>query len=84
MKTATIRQIRHDFSTVLGWVEEGEQVEVSKRGKVVAMITPPPIVAPTRRKPRADLAARLRLRDGNRVISPRVMAEILDDNKGRY
>lgn len=42
MKTATIRQIRHDFSTVLSWVEDGEQVEVNKRGKIVALITPPP------------------------------------------
>ena len=30
MKTATIRQIRHDFGTVLNWVEDGEQVKVSK------------------------------------------------------
>ena len=41
MKTATIRQVRHDFGTVLDWVGEGEQVEISKRGKIVALLSPP-------------------------------------------
>jgi prevent-host-death family protein len=41
MKTASIRQVRHDFSRVLDWVADGEPVEVTKRGKVVAVIQPP-------------------------------------------
>ena len=82
MKTATVRQIRHDFSTVLQWVEEGEQVSISKRGKIIAMLTPPPLVKPARAQKRPDLAARLKLRDGDRVISARAMDEILQFNKG--
>lgn len=84
MKTATVRQIRHDFGTVLNWVEDGEQVEVSKRGRIVALISPPPAPASMRRKKRPDLAARLKLRDGDRVLPSRVMADILDYNKGRF
>lgn len=84
MKTATVRQVRHDFGTVLNWVEEGEQVEVSKRGKIVALITPPPVPSPVRGRKRPDLAARLKLRDGDRVIPARVMEDILDFNKGRH
>ena len=34
MKTASIRQVRHDLNTVLDWTDAGEQVEISKRGKV--------------------------------------------------
>jgi antitoxin (DNA-binding transcriptional repressor) of toxin-antitoxin stability system len=41
MKTATIRQIRNDFGTVLRWVESGEEVTVLKRRTVVARICPP-------------------------------------------
>ena len=81
MKTATIRQVRHDFSTVLDWVSEGEYVEISKRGKVVALLTPPPH-KPARARKRPDLAARLKIRDGNRVIPARAMNEILEYNKG--
>ena len=84
MKTATVRQIRHDFGTVLNWVEEGEQVEVSKRGKIVALITPPPPPTRCRAKKPPDLAARLKLRDGNRVISASVMDDILEYSKGAH
>jgi antitoxin (DNA-binding transcriptional repressor) of toxin-antitoxin stability system len=84
MKTASIRQVRHDFNTVLDWIDSGEQVEISKRGKVVALLSPPrPVKAPRARK-RPDFAARLRMRDGDRVIAKGVMDEILDEGKGSY
>lgn len=84
MKIATIRQVRHDFSTVLDWVGEGEQVEISKRGKIVALLSPPPAVKPPRARKRLDLAARLKMRDGGHVIAARVMNDILDYNKGAH
>jgi antitoxin (DNA-binding transcriptional repressor) of toxin-antitoxin stability system len=40
MKTATIRQVRHDFSTVLAWVADGEEVTVLNRTRPVARICP--------------------------------------------
>lgn len=84
MKTASIRQVRHDFNTVLDWIDAGEQVEISKRGKVVALLSPPPSVKAPRSRERPDFAARLKMQDGGRIISPRVMDEILADNKGSY
>jgi len=84
MKTATIRQVRHDFSSVLNWIAEGEQVEISKHGKVVALLTPPPAVKPILRRKRPDLTARLKMRDGDRVIPARAMNDILDYNKGAH
>jgi prevent-host-death family protein len=82
MKRATIRQVRHDFSTVLDWVIDGEQVEISKRGKIVALLSPPRAVAPRRARKRPDLAARLKMRDGSRVIAARAMNDIIDYDKG--
>ncbi len=84
MKTASIRQVRHDFGTVLDWIEEGEQVQISKRGKVVALLTPPPPKSRARARTRPDFEARLKMRDGNRVIRAQVMNDILDYNKGTY
>jgi len=40
MKTTTIRELKHATSTVLSWVAEGESVEVRRRRKPVAMLTP--------------------------------------------
>ena len=84
MKTATIRQVRHDFGTVLEWVGEGEQVKISKRGKIVALLSPPPAAKPPRARKRPDLAARLKMRDGGHVIAARAMSDILDYNKGAH
>ena len=74
MKTATIRQIRHDFSTVLSWIEEGEQVEVTKRGKIVALITAPKPKL-TRPKKRPDFAARLKRIYGDKVLRGNIIVE---------
>jgi antitoxin (DNA-binding transcriptional repressor) of toxin-antitoxin stability system len=84
MKTASIRQVRHDFNTVIDWIEAGEQVEISKRGKVVALLSPPAPVKATRARKRPDFAARLKMRDGGRVISMGVIDEVLVDSKGLY
>jgi antitoxin (DNA-binding transcriptional repressor) of toxin-antitoxin stability system len=84
MKTASIRQVRHDFNTVLDWIDAGEHVEISKRGKVVALLSPPRSVKVPRARKRPDFAARLKLRDGDLVISKRVIDEILADSKGSY
>ncbi len=34
-----IRELKHDTATVLGWVEA---VEIRRRGKLVAVMSPPP------------------------------------------
>ena len=41
MKTATIREVRHNFRAVLAWVAQGEEVTVLNRTRPVARICPP-------------------------------------------
>ena len=65
MKTATIRQVRNDLSTVLSWVAEGEEVTVLNRKTPVTRICPPRAQAPARvRMP--DFAARAKATFGRR------------------
>jgi prevent-host-death family protein len=40
MKTATVADLRNHFPRVFRWIEEGESVEVTKRGRVVARLVP--------------------------------------------
>jgi len=40
MKTATVRDLRNNFPRVSDWIEGGEQVELTKHGKVIARIVP--------------------------------------------
>jgi antitoxin (DNA-binding transcriptional repressor) of toxin-antitoxin stability system len=41
MKTATVRQVQHNLKGVLAWVEDGEEVQVLRRKKVIARLLPP-------------------------------------------
>jgi len=40
MKTATVRELRNDFSRLSKWLARGETIEISKRGKPVADLVP--------------------------------------------
>ena len=41
MKSTTVRELRNNYTKVLKWVAKGEEVEVTRRGKVVAKVIPP-------------------------------------------
>ena len=41
MKTANVRQLRHAFGEVMDLIAQGEQVEIVKKGKVIALLSPP-------------------------------------------
>ncbi len=40
MKTATIRDLKHDFSRIEAWIHQGEKIQVSKRGVPLMEISP--------------------------------------------
>ena len=75
MKTATIRQMRHDLSTVLGWVAEGEEVTVLKRSRPVARLCPPQPIEQCCPSKKPDFAARAKAIFGDRVIPNAVLEE---------
>jgi len=75
MKTATLRKLRHDFGSVFAWVEQGEPVGISKRGKIIALLSPPPATTPAKPKKRPDFAARLKRIYGDLVLPGDVVVE---------
>jgi antitoxin (DNA-binding transcriptional repressor) of toxin-antitoxin stability system len=74
MKTANVRQLRHAFGEVMEWVSEGEQVEIVKKGKVIALLSPPPAPEPTKIK-LPDFEARRKRIFGDRVLPGNAVAE---------
>lgn len=78
MKRTTIRELRHDTSTVLSWVAEGETVEVRRRNEPVAILSPPHRKT---RVSRPDFAARLRRAYGDLVL-PTTATELIADARG--
>lgn len=64
-KTATVADLRNHFRRVSAWVENGESVEIIKRGRRFARLVP---VAP-RKLVKVDFARQLRAVWGQKVFS---------------
>jgi len=78
MKKTTIRELKHAMPSVLSWVAEGQSVEVCRRGKPVALLTPikrKKIVA------LPDFHARLQVAYGKHRLT-RTGTEIVSDARG--
>jgi antitoxin (DNA-binding transcriptional repressor) of toxin-antitoxin stability system len=75
MKKATIRQVQHHLSEVMKWVEDGEEVLILRRDRVVARIVPPgrasevPTWPDFTRRARRIWGRRLRGKPLSRIIS---------------
>ena len=41
MTKATVRDLRYDFPAVLARLSKGESIAITKRGKIVAQLSPP-------------------------------------------
>jgi antitoxin (DNA-binding transcriptional repressor) of toxin-antitoxin stability system len=41
MKSASVREVQHQFARVLAWVARGEEVHVYRRKQLVAKLVPP-------------------------------------------
>ena len=75
MKTATLRQLRHEFGSVLALVEQGEAVAITKRGKAIAVLSPPAPAKTLKAKQRPDFAARLKRIYGDMIVPGDVVVE---------
>ena len=79
MRSTTVRELRNNYSKVLGWVARGEEVEVTRRGKVVAKVVPP-VASP--RKIDWTQSAALTWPAWARKLTAKQSAAVLADSKG--
>ena len=81
MKTASVRDLRQDFSRILAWVEAGEEVAITMRRQEVARLVP----RRQKKKPRRpipDISDRLKRVFGSKIIPDKTMRTIMEENKG--
>ena len=78
MKTTSIRELRHDTTTVLGWVADGESVQVQRRGVPVAVLSPQ---ARKQRIVRPDFLARIRTAYGEKVLAT-TATDLVSESRG--
>ena len=83
MKTASVRELRQNFGSVLTWIEAGQEVQITKRRRVVARLVPEN--SATNEPPKMpDFAARLKKIHGGTVLPAESAQAILEENKGRF
>jgi antitoxin (DNA-binding transcriptional repressor) of toxin-antitoxin stability system len=74
MKTANVRQLRHAFGEVIAWIAEGQQVQIVKKGRVIALLSPPPR-SKVKKFKLPDFAARQKRIFGERVWPGNIVAQ---------
>jgi antitoxin (DNA-binding transcriptional repressor) of toxin-antitoxin stability system len=80
MKTATVRDLRYRFREVENLLREGDEIQITKRKRVIAKLVPSqPVPAP----PRPHFLARLKKIYRNKPLKM-TGAELISRERGRY
>jgi antitoxin (DNA-binding transcriptional repressor) of toxin-antitoxin stability system len=80
MKTASVRDLRYAFKKIERLLNQGEEVQITKRRRVIARLVPETMEAA---KESPDFMARLRSIYGDKVLAVSG-AELLSSDRGRY
>jgi len=80
MKTASVRDLRYDFKKIERLLRLGEEVQITKRRRVIARLVPENEQTPAKLP---DFRARVRAIYGDRVL-PVSGAEIIEQDRDRY
>lgn len=81
MQTLTIRDLRYDFGKVTAWLADGEEIEITKHGKPVALLSLPK----QKKAPKFDAEKHLRWMKetwGDRVFSAEEVREMREAELG--
>jgi len=80
MKRATVRDLRYDFKKIERLIHQGQEVEITKRRRVIARLVPE--VGPDPH-PMPDFMARLKSIYGDKVLAVSA-AELVAKDRDRY
>jgi len=83
MKTATVRQVRHDFGEVLSWVMNGEEVVITKHRRSVARMLPA-VPEEERQVKMPDFSMRMEKVFGSRFLKSKDLQGIIDYDRGDF
>jgi len=83
MKTATVRDLRNHYSGLLEWIEAGEEIRITRRGKPIARLVPEP-EAPADQVDWSLSPAVGRDRSGEDRLTAEEAQEVIKDSSGRW
>jgi prevent-host-death family protein len=83
MKTATVRELRNNYTKLLRWVRAGGEIVITQRGSPVARLVPEK-GAKSKMVNWADSPALARDRKGERKLSAEESARLLEESRGQW
>ena len=83
MKTATVRDLRNSYSTLLSWIGAGEEIVITQRGKAIARLIPEQGQG-SHRVDWSQSPAVKRNRAGARVLTAAESQEIIHEASGKW
>ena len=83
MRIATVRDLRNRYSDLMDWLEAGEEIGITRRGKLIARLVPEAQQV-THKVDWTKSAAYQRDRSDVRVLTADESASIQSENKGLW
>ena len=83
MKTATVRDLRNRYTSLLSWIGAGEEIVITQRGKAIARLVPEQQPSP-RQVDWDQSPAVKRDRSHSKVMSAGESLEILHEAGGKW
>lgn len=83
MKTASVRELRNNYTSVLRWIGAGEEVIITQRGKAIARLVPEQVQP----EPVVDWAsspAVQRDRSNERMLSAEESLNLIHEASGKW
>jgi antitoxin (DNA-binding transcriptional repressor) of toxin-antitoxin stability system len=83
MKTATVRDLRNRYTSLLSWIGAGEEIIITQRGKAIARLIPEQD-QPAQKVKWSDSPAVKRDRSKSRVLSAKESLDIIHEASGKW
>jgi antitoxin (DNA-binding transcriptional repressor) of toxin-antitoxin stability system len=83
MRTATVRDLRNRYSDLMAWLEAGEEIGITRRGKLIARLVP----ESEERGRKVDWTKSEAYRwdrSGEKILTAEESATVLEDSKGPW
>ncbi len=83
MKTATVRDLRNHYTSLLSWISAGEEIVITQRGKPIARLIPEKPEEP--KKVNWALAPEVtRDRSKQRMLTSQESLDLIHDASGKW
>lgn len=83
MRTATVRDLRNHYTSLLSWVSAGEEVIITQRGKPVARLIPEKPAEPEKVS-WGNAPEVTRDRSGERMLSAKESLDLIHDAASKW